>query len=63
MAKEFSYKRTTTPKLQAVGMLDTDTLRIDVEGRERQLDELLQDFNGATVTLTVQVKEEEEIEE
>ena len=61
MAKEFSYKKTTTTKLQAIGVLDTDKGTIDVEGETKGLLELLKDFNGAVVTLAVQVKEEEEI--
>jgi hypothetical protein len=63
MAKEFSYKKTTTTKLQAIGVIDTDKLTIDVEGDTKSIADLLKDFNGATVTLAVQVKEEEEIEE
>ena len=61
MAKEFSYKKTTVTKLQAIGLLDTDNGTIDVKGETKQLLDLLKDFNGTTITLTVQVKEEEEI--
>lgn len=63
MAKEFTYKKTTTTKLQAIGLMDTDKLTIEVEGETKSLAELLKDFNGTTVTLSVQVKEEEDIEE
>lgn len=63
MAKEFSYKKVTTTKLQAIGMFDADNLTIDVEGETKTLKDLLKDFNGTTVTLAVQVKQEEEIEE
>lgn len=61
MAKEFKYTKTTVTKLQAIGVLDTDKLTIDVEGETKNLADLLKDFNGTAVTLAVQVKEEEEI--
>jgi predicted solute-binding protein len=63
MAKEFSYKKTTLTKLQAIGFLDTDKLTIEVEGETRDLADLLKDFNGTNVTFAVSVKEEKENEE
>lgn len=63
MAKKFSYKKTITTKLQAIGLIDTDKLTIEAEGETKSLAELLKDFNGTTVTLSIQVKEEEDIEE
>lgn len=60
-SKEFKYTKTTVTKLQAIGEIDTDKLTIEVEGETKELAELLKDFNGTTVTLSVQVKEEQEI--
>lgn len=62
MAKEYEYKRVTTTKIKAVGTIDTDAGTIDVEGETKKITELLSDFNGGAVTLTCQVKEEEDLD-
>jgi hypothetical protein len=61
MSKEFKYTRTTVTKLSAVGLIDTDNGTIEVEGETKNLLELLKDFNGANISLAVQVREEIEI--
>ena len=60
MAKNnLSYKRIITTKLQGNGFLDTDNNTIEIDGVEKNLSELLKDFNGAEITIAVSVKEEE----
>lgn len=56
--KNLSYKRITTTKLQANGFLDTDNKTIEIDGVEKNLSELLKDFNGTEITIAVSVKEE-----
>ena len=63
MAKNLTYKRITTTKLQANGFLDTDNKTIEIDGVEKDLSELLKDFNGAEITIAVSVKEEEILED
>lgn len=59
MAKNLTYKRITTTKLQANGFLDTDNNTIEIDGVEKKLSELLKDFNGTEINFAVSVKEEE----
>ena len=61
--KEFTYKKVTTTKLQAIGEYNSVDGTIEVEGVIKKLSELLKDFNGEIVTLAVQIKAEEDIEE
>lgn len=63
MAKNLTYKRTTTTKLQGNGFLDTDNNTIEIDGVEKNLSELLKDFNGVEISFTVSVKEEEILED
>lgn len=58
-----SYKRITTTKLQANGFLDTDNKTIEIDGVEKDLYELLKDFNGVEISLAVTIKEEEILED
>lgn len=63
MAKTFEYKKTTTAKLRAVGMVDADKMTIEIDGVEKSIKKLMQDFNGAAVTFTVAIKEETDMED
>lgn len=63
MAKTFEYKRTTVSKLKAIGVIDTDKMTIDIDGEEKSIKDLLADFNGTDITLAVQVKSEEDLED
>lgn len=64
MAKNnLSYKRIITTKLQAAGFLDTDNNTIEIDGVEKDLSELLKDFNGVEISFAVSVKEEEILED
>ena len=58
-----TYKRITTTKLQANGLLDTDNKTIEIDGIEKDLYELLKDFNGVEISLAATVKEEEVLED
>lgn len=63
MAKTFEYKRTTVSKLKAIGTLDVSKMTIDIDGEEKSIKDLLADFNGTDITLAVQVKSEEDLED
>lgn len=60
--KSFVYERATTTTLKAVGFIDTDKGIIDIDGEEKSIATLLSDFNGATIELSVRVKDREELE-
>ena len=62
MANCFSYKRSTTTKLRAVGCIDLEHGSIITDDGERGILELLSDFNGATVDLSVTIKDETELD-
>ncbi|MDE7309944.1 MAG: hypothetical protein K2N61_15045 [Lachnospiraceae bacterium] len=59
----FSYKRTTTTALKAVGIIDTDRMVIDIDGDEKKLSTLLSDFNGGCIEINIKTKDEDELEE
>jgi len=61
--KEFSYKKVTTTKLQAIGEFNSTEGTIEVEGVTKKLTDLFKDFNGEIVTLAIQIKSEEDVEE
>ena len=63
MAKAFTYKKTTTTNLKLCGFIDTDNMVFDLDGVEKSLSTLLQDFNGAVVELSIKVKSEEDLSE
>lgn len=59
----FVYKKTTQTSMKIAGIIDTDTMTIDVDGDVKQLNTLLSDFNGGCVEINVKVKDEEELDE
>lgn len=59
----FTYKKTEVISMKVAGILDTDTMTIDVEGEEKELSTLLSDFQGAEIEFTIKTKTEEELEE
>lgn len=63
MAKAFEYKKTTISKLKAIGTIDTDNMTIDIDGETKSIKSLLEDFNGADVTITCAVKTDEDLAE
>lgn len=63
MAKNFTYKKTETTALKAVGIIDSDRMVVDVDGEEKSLATLFTDFNGACVEINIKTKNEEELDE
>lgn len=65
MAKNFTYKKTETTALKAVGIIDSDRMVVDVDGEEKSLATLFADFNGACVEINIKTKtkNEEELDE
>lgn len=63
MASNFNYKKTTTVNMKLVGILDTDTGMIEVDGVDKNLVKTLSDFNGVEVTITVKTSVDEELDE
>lgn len=59
----FTYKKTTTTAMKIAGIINTDTMTIDVDGEEKKLSTLLSDFDGAAIEINVKVKEENELVE
>lgn len=58
----FSFKVTTTKKLKACGMLDLSNMTIEINGEEKKLETLLTAYDGCVVNLSVDVKDEEELD-
>lgn len=59
----FTYKKTTTTAMKIAGIINTDTMTIDVDGEEKKLSTLLSDFDGTAIEINVKVKDEEELDE
>ena len=59
----FTYKKTTTTAMKIAGIINTDTMTIDVDGEEKKLSTLLSDFDGVALEINVKVKDEEELDE
>jgi hypothetical protein len=49
----FVYKKTTQTSMKIAGIIDTDTMTVDVDGDVKQLNTLLSDFNGGCVEINV----------
>ena len=49
--------------MKIAGIIDTDTMTIDVDGEEKKLSTLFSDFDGAAIEINVKVKDEEELDE
>lgn len=63
MAKSFSYKLTTTKAMKVAGIIDTDTMTMDVDGEEKDLSKLLSEYNGSIVEVVVRTKDEQDLDE
>ena len=61
MASKLKYTRSTTTSLKVTGTVDLDNGTIDVDGETKSITELLKDFNGAEIELSVTVKESEDL--
>lgn len=62
MATNLSYKLTKTKKLKACGLLDIDSMSLEINGEEKKLSTLLKEYDGCDIDLNITVKDEEELD-
>lgn len=58
----FKYNKITNTTLKASGLLDTDDGTIEVDGEEKSLLNMISDFNGCIVDISVSVRTSEELD-
>ena len=63
MAKSLTYKKQQSITLKASGLYDADKMTIEIDGEEKDIKTLAKDFNGLEISLTIQVKQDEELDE
>ena len=61
--KSFSYKLTTTKAMKITGIIDTDSMTIDLDGEDKKLSTLLSEYNGCCVEINVKTKDESDLDE
>ena len=49
--------------MKASGLYDADKMTIEIDGEEKDIKTLAKDFNGLEISLTIQVKQDEELDE
>ena len=59
----FVYKTVKTTSMKIAGVIDTDRMIIEVDGEEKKLSTLLQEFNGYEIEFNIKPKDEEELDE
>jgi hypothetical protein len=59
----FTYKKTSTISMKVTGILNPQTMVINVDGEDKQLSTLLRDFADLPVEINIKVKDEEELDE
>ena len=59
----FVFKETKQKSMKIAGIIDTDSMIVEVDGEEKKLVTLLSVFNGSDVEINVKVKEENELDE
>lgn len=59
----FTYKETSTTSMKVTGILNPQTMVINVDGEDKQLSTLLRDFADLPVEINIKVKDEEELDE
>lgn len=59
----FTYKKTSTTSTKVTGILNPQTMVINVDGEDKQLSTLLRDFADLPVEINIKVKDEEELDE
>lgn len=59
----FTHKKTSTTSMKVTGMLNPQTMVINVDGEDKQLSTLLRDFADLPVEINIKVKDEEELDE
>ena len=62
MAKELTYKKSTTITLKAVGDFDYENGTIYTEGEDYRLLDLMKDFNGAHIEVSVKIANNEDLD-
>jgi hypothetical protein len=65
MAKSLSYKKTTSVALNVKGDYNAEdgTIELADSGEVKKLSDLLKDFEGTYIELSVKIKEEEDLED
>lgn len=63
MANNFIYRENRITKMTVKGMLDADTMTINVDDVDKKLSTLLSDFNGAEIAMTIKVQEDMDLDE
>ena len=61
--KNFVYKLVKTKSMKFAGVIDTDRMVVEVDGEEKKLSTLLQEFNGYEIEFNIKTKDEEELDE
>lgn len=59
----FVYKTVKTTSMKIAGVIDTDRMIIEVDGEEKKLSTLLQEFNNYEIEFNIKTKDEEELED
>lgn len=59
----FTCKKTSTTSMKVTGILNPQTMVINVDGEDKQLSTLLRDFADLPVEINIKVKDEEELDE
>lgn len=59
----FTYKKTSTTSMKVTGILNPQTMVINVGGEDKQLSTLLRDFADLPVEININVKDEEKLDE
>lgn len=62
MAKNPSYKQSTTTTIKASGFLDSDNSAIEIDGNSIQLSQLFSKFDGEYVEFQIKKKEDADLE-
>ena len=61
--KDYKYTRTLSVKKSISGILDADAMKISGEDAEFNLADELKDFNGASVSIVITTKSEDDLSE
>ena len=56
-------KQLKTTSMKIAGVIDTDRMIIEVDGEEKKLSTLLQEFNNYEIEFNIKTKDEEELDE
>ncbi|MFR3126298.1 MAG: hypothetical protein ACLTVG_01775 [Coprococcus sp.] len=59
----FVYETVKTTSMKIAGVIDTDRMIIEVDGEEKKLSTLLQEFNNYEIEFNIKTKDEEELDD